>query len=85
MLVHPNPMERQKDGSWEDAHTGLVQVRFYMLNSGIHRKRWAVYHRKNKKAPFELQTRHITPEMAVVSAQTLANRIYRQLKKKKRK
>lgn len=84
MLVHPNPMEKaDKPGYWEDSKLGKVSVIPYMLNYGNHRKRWGVYYKRGKTPV--ITSRHITEEQAVVSAQTLANRLYRQLTKRKAK
>lgn len=83
MIIHPNPMERQSPGHWEDSKLGKVSVRPFLVNFGQHRKRWAIYQKRGKSPVFI--SRHITEEQAVVSAQTLANRLYRQLTHRKGK
>lgn len=76
MIVHPNPMTKLKNGDWEDTHLQKVRVQPQTLNRKNHPQRWVVYtiHGKLKKLAYV--SRHITEEQAVVSAQTLANRLY---------
>lgn len=85
MLVHPNPMERTQSDHWEDTKLGRVFVRPFTLNYGNHRKRWAVWSSRRKGGALSFSSRHITEEQAVVSAQTLANRLYLQTTNKKKK
>jgi 3-dehydroquinate synthetase len=85
MLVHANPMTQIESGYWEDMKLNRVFVRPILVNYGNHRKRWVVYHRRTKGKSLSYISKHITEAQAVVSAQTLANRLYRQITERKDK
>jgi hypothetical protein len=76
-------MIQQNADTYVDEKLGVVSTKFYMINRGNHRKRWGVYVKRARHQ--ELHSRHITLEAAVVEAQTVANRMYLELERRRGK
>ena len=84
MIFHPNPMVDLKSGIWEDSHLKVIVVKRVLINNSKNPVRWVVFRRNSRNVLLRVSP-HITMEKAVVEAQTLANRLYKQHLSNKRK